>query len=236
MKAPISSIAFAAATSFALVSQAAVTPTDGFSVNNWQGTPTYKNYNTTPLNSGTGGAFVNETSWGTGLSLMNTFALGTGGNLASIQLLLAGSATTYNLELFDMGPSYTQSASSFAISGLTSIYSTTGITFSGVAGVTKIDFTGLDSVSLAAGNYGLALTKQSGSDLGWARGGADTFAGDMLYRSDATSYGPINGSGAPYRHAALAVTVIPVPEPTTLALAVTGLASLFMVRRSKNKE
>lgn len=241
MNTSIKILAFAATAGFALVSQAAVTPTDGFTANNWQGTPTYFDYNTSPLNSGTGGAFVSEQNFGSGAagfgSLLNTFTLGTAGNLESIQLLLGGAASSYNLTLYNMGAGYTQSGASIDPTTLTIAYATTGISFTGpnggATGVTKIDFTGVDQVALAAGNYGLAITPTATGPFGWFRGGADTFPGNQLYRFDGTLYGPINGSGAPYRHAAFAVTVASVPEPASLGLVGLGLLTLLGARRGR---
>lgn len=242
MKTTVKILVATASTSLAFVAQAAVIPTDGFTANNWQGTPTYFDYNTSPLNSGTGGAFVSEQNFGSGAagfgSLLNTFTLGTAGNLESIQLLLGGAASSYNLTLYNMGSGYTQSGASIDPTTLTIAYATTGITFSGpnggAVGVTKIDFTGGDQVALAAGNYGLAITPTATGPFGWFRGGADTFAGNQLYRFDGTLYGPINGSGAPYRHAAFAVTVASVPEPASMALVGVGLLALIGMRRTKH--
>lgn len=240
MKQQFKTLALVAVAGSALVSQAAVTAVDGYTVNNWQGAPTYFNYNTSPLNSGSGGAFVAEANFGSGGagfgSLMNTFALSTGGNLSSIQLLLGNAAATYDLTLYNMGGSYAQSGASINPGTLTVAYAATGLSFTspngGAAGVTVISFTGGDQVSLAAGNYGLALTPTSGSGTAWFRGGADTFAGDMLYRFNGTDYAPINGSGAPYRHAAFAVTVTAVPEPSVLAVLGLGALGLVVRRRS----
>lgn len=227
---------------------AGVTETDGLGTS-WLGTPTFMTVasqagGTTAENNYVGGSSVSGSAGGLG-GLGQTFVNTTAGNLSNIQMSVGGSSGhSFTIALYDLGSSgtYTPATSAtFTPGSLTDLFSP-GLSYiynggaGGAQNVAQLTFSGVDAVALTA-NEVYAFTIEpttSGTQPSWYRGGATAFTGGQAFRDgqfSANNYGALNGA---IRDFDMAVTVAPVPEPTTLALFGMGLAGIgAMVRRRK---
>jgi hypothetical protein len=223
--------------------QAGITEADnlGFS---WIGTPTYvpaagavpSSFATAENNYGsTGGAGGNG-------ALSQSFTLSSAGTLSTIQLVMSGAASTFDVELYDLGAypgsGYPATSASYTPGSLTSLLQAgDSFSYSGVAAganVVQLTFTGADaSLTLNAGElYAFQIDPTSSAGTVWFRGNLG--GPGQEYRMNqftASNMGALNGAT---RDASFALTLAPAPEPTTLALAgLGGLASLVALRRNK---
>jgi hypothetical protein len=218
----------------------------------WAVTPTYLAVSGTAPNSfatpegnwaATAGGGIN----GQG-ALSESFQLNSGqaGTLSSIQFVLGGAATTFNLELYDLGTYTAPAGSATYYPGSQVDLLSSGLQFTygaSVVGANEVvlTFSGADAVTLNANDYYVFQLDPvthggSGGTVQWYRGSSTQTGLGQMYRegqfnTDNTQMGALNGG---IRNASFALTTTPAPEPTTLALAgLGGLASLVALRRKK---
>jgi len=230
------------------------------SSSSWLGAPVFET-GTTPQ-GGNGGTTEDNDSWGGNANgtagfgdLAESFEVSSSGTLGSAELVLAGSAATFNVELYNLG-----SASSLSYpgtvggaapitqinniggggsGGVSLLQSGDNFTFAGVgsgADVVTLTFVNADSdVPLVAGDvYVLSLDPTANADgTWWERGGVPTTQDDGEgLNADGVS-GDQNFEGkSSIRDFDTAVTE--APEPASLALfGLGGLAVAYMIRRRK---
>jgi hypothetical protein len=218
----------------------------------WLGTPTYlvaagataasftvaeNNYNA----GGAGGA------GGFGaLSQSFTLSSGQAGTLSSIQLVLSGSANTFDVELIDLGAypvsGYPATSASYNPTSLGSILSAGAkFTYAGTAGnnanVVQLTFSGADAVNLNAGElyaFQIDPTTAPATQTVWFRANLGGLGQEYRMNQFTSGSGVMGALNGATRDASFALTIAPAPEPTTLALAgLGGLASLVALRRKK---
>ena len=232
------------------------------SINSWYGaTPSFE---TGPApTTGSGGTTPDNDSWGGAHgvngygSLSEVFYLTSPSQLGYVELGMAGSAASFNVELYDMGP-----LSSFpgypagpgAAPAITQVNMypyqnvlTTGdyFNFYGAAGnvIQVLDFTGADRVLLQANElYQLSLDPMaSANNTWWLRGGTTVagYTGAEGMNSDGgisgTALGDYTAEQAFEGKSSVRVfdfAEVDIPEPSTIALGVIG-ASFLLRRRSK---
>lgn len=230
---------FALATSV----QASVSESDGLGTS-WIGTPTFTSGGpptTFTTSEGNFGGSNGANGFG---ALSQSFELSTSGTLQNIQLVLAGSVQTFNVELYNLGPypatGYPATSASYTPS-LQPDLLVAGDQFTyngGAAGaqsVAELTFSGVDAnITLNAGElYALQIDPTATPDSFWARDGVETVNG-QAYRMNQFSSGNMGAINGSIRDFGLAVTVEPVPEPASMALlALGGVFGTFIVRRRK---
>lgn len=224
------------------------------SVSSWNGSPTVLT-GPTPQ-TGDGGSTQDNDSWGGNANgtggfgaLGETFELSSAGTLENIQLVLNGSAATFNVELYDLGPypsgypSTPQQLNDLGGSGGADLLQLgDSFTFNGTASPTleTLTFGGADgSLQLAAGELYMVSLDPTGADADgtwWQRGGVptDAYSTGMAYNADGVdgmqNFEGKTGSGLTgVRDLDMAVTV--VPEPSTLGLFSMGGLAWLMRRR-----
>jgi hypothetical protein len=239
-----------------------ITETQSSTVSSWAGTPVYQT-GATP-EGGSGGTTQDNDGWGqsgsgTGGngSLGQAFEVTSPGVLTSVQMIMAGTIGTFNVELYDLG-----SASSLGFPPTYGATTPTPITqinypigpnllqagdsFTPAGGwasqeLVTLTFGGADAnVSLVTGEvYMLAIdpTFSAGSTW-WDRGGNPVAAYDTGegMNTDSASYAEAYQdfeSKGTIRDFDTAVDVSAVPEPSTIALGVMGACSFLLRRRSK---
>jgi hypothetical protein len=230
-------------------SQASISETDGLGTT-FLGSPTYL---VAPGANSTTQFNVNEGNFGsTGGSggfgaLSQSFVLSpaqaASGSLSSIQLILAGAPTTFNVELYDLGvypgSGYPSTSATYTPGSLTDLLQAgDSFTYSGAAGgaanVVNLSFSGADASFTFAANelYVFQIDPTSASAVQWARGNPGG-PGEM-YRMNQFSAGNMGALNGATRDGSFALTLAPTPEPSSLALLGLGVAGLgAMIRRKK---
>lgn len=243
MKTQIKALAAVSALALATSAHAGVSETDGLGTA-WLGSPTFQTGAPTVFTTSEGN-FGSTGGLGGFGALSQSFELSSSGTLQSIQLVLAGSAQTYDVELYDLGAypasNYPVTSATYTPGSLTSLL-TTGAKFTyngGAAGaqnVAQLAFSGVDAnITLQAGElYALQLDPTTSATAFWARDGVQTVNG-QAYRMNQFSAGNMGALNGAIRDFGLAVTLAPVPEPGSIALfGLGGLLSLFAIRRRKS--
>jgi len=243
MKYSIKTLTTLSVLALATTVRASVSESDGLGTS-WLGTPTFT----------AGGAptifTTSEGNWGgsngaNGFgALSQSFELTTSGTLQNMQLVLAGTVQTFNVELYDLGayPATGYPATSATYTpGSQHDLLTAGDQFTyngGAAGaqsVAELMFSGADAnVTLNAGElYALQLDPTATPDSYWARDGVETVNG-QAYRMNQFSSGNMGALNGALRDFGLAVTVTPVPEPASMTLlGLGGVLGAFILRRKK---
>jgi hypothetical protein len=220
--------------------------------------PTTGNGGTSQDNDNWGGTAYGTAGFG---ALGQTFELSSPGTLSSIQLVMAGSAATFNVELYDLGP---YPASGYPNTGLqinslgnggsgganllawtyaAGSYASTydQFTFYGASGqdLVTLNFGNLDAnVQLSASElYMLSLDPTaSASGTWWVRGGATStgqYNTGEAYNEDG-NYGMQNFEGKTGGQSGvrdLDTAISTVPEPCTMALLSLGALAWTSLRR-----
>lgn len=165
------------------------------------------------------------------------------GSLSTIQLILSGQATTFNVELYDLGPypasGYPATSATYTPGSLTDLlHAGDSFTYSGAAGgvanVVQLSFSGADANITFAPNelYVFQIDPTTGTSVQWARGSLGG-VGEM-YRMNQFSSGNMGALNGSTRDASFALTAEPAPEPSAFAVLGMGLVGLAtMVRRKK---
>lgn len=246
MKNSAKTLATLSILALAAAAKASVSESDGLGTA-WLGTPTFTAGGAPTIFTTSEGNWNNSVS-GFGVSgfgaLAQSFELSTSGTLQNMQLVLAGTVQTFNVELYDLGayPASGYPATSATYTpGSQHDLLTAGDTFTyngGAAGaqnVAELTFSGADaSITLNAGElYALQLDPTATPDSFWARDGVETVNG-QAYRMNQFSNGNMGALNGALRDFGLAVTVAPVPEPASMALlGLGGVLGTFIVRRRR---
>jgi MYXO-CTERM domain-containing protein len=182
-------------------------------------------------------------------ALAQAFELNSAGTLANVQMAFAGSEATFNVELYDLGtvPAGYQAAPGNAptitqinkvglggAGGVNLLQSGDSFTFYGVASnqtLQTLTFGDGDAnVQLVTGElYVLSLDPKANADnTWWDRGGIPVAAyntGEGLNADGVDGLQNFEGK-TNVRDFDLAVDVLPVPEPSTWAMAAMGIGAL----------
>lgn len=223
--------------------QASVSESDGLGTS-WIGTPTFTSGGpptTFTTSEGNFGGSNGANGFG---ALSQSFELSTSGVLQNIQLVLAGTVQTFNVELYDLGPypasGYPSTSSTYTPGSQPDLFTAADqFTYNGGAAgsqsVAELTFSAADaSITLNAGElYALQIDPTATPDSFWARDGVETVNG-QAYRMNQFSSGNMGAINGAIRDFGLAVTVAPVPEPTSMALiGLGGFLGTFIIRRQK---
>jgi hypothetical protein len=167
-------------------------------------------------------------------SLSQSFLVTGSGTLDNIQLYVSGSFASNTIHIYDLGTgatpgSYTPGSGSTSADLL--IHHQFQYFGGTDASVLKLQFSGADAISLAAGHrYVFEIDPMVGPYIGpmtWYRSSADLYADGAAYRQQSG----LNASLG--LDMSLAVNVIPVPEPSSFLLA--GLGFLLGERALSRK-
>jgi hypothetical protein len=222
----------------------------------WLGTPTYET-GLAPT-TGNGGTSQDNDNWGGNANgtagfgaLGQSFEVSTSGTLQNVQIVMAGSAATFNVELYDLGaypasgyPSVPQQINQLGQNGGTGVnllQPGDSLSYQGAAGQTlqTMTFGGADAnVQLVTGElYLLSLDPTANADgTWWVRGGVPSTGPGMGYNADGVNglqnFEGKTGTGLTgIRDFDTSVTTTAVPEPCTMALLSLGALACASVRR-----
>lgn len=238
----------AVSAAFLGTAQAQITFSSTPGLGSWNGSPQYVSLANSALGSATT-AQGDPTITGAFGLLAETFTPSSSFTLGSFNILLAVnsiSEQSYDINLLDLG-----AAGSISVSSSSATYGPFAernvlngpVTFSATTrGEVQGTFTLplADQVTLSAGEeYALEILTSSGSGqngLTWYRSLTADPGGQMFSSGNAEIRNTLAGNGqaggAPRTGSLALYAVVPVPEPTTLALAGLGsLVSLLMFRR-----
>jgi hypothetical protein len=251
-----------------LPAQAQITASQTSTISSWLGGTSLFETGTTPQGN-SGGSTADNDSWGGNANgtggfgaLAMTFVVGSSGTLGNAQLVLSGATMTFNVELYDMGPTpsgYPGAVGGAApitqinnvggaapggtlptLSGGTELLTAGGqFTYTAAAGtvIETLTFGGTDSsVSLNTGElYLLSLDPTANADTTWwQRGGVPVsgFNGGEGLNADGVA-GLQNFEGkSSIRDFDLNVTAVPEPASMTL-FGLGALVGTFVARRRK---
>jgi hypothetical protein len=227
------------------------------STSSWLGVPSYQTGAGPTTDSG--GTTQDNDSWGGNAdgtagfgALGQAFEVSSSGTLANAQLVMAGAAATFNVELYNLGAASSYAgypAAAGSAPAITQLNALNGFpnllaagdqfVFAGVASgqtLATLTFGGADAnVQLLAGDlYMLSLDPTANADsTWWARGGTPVSAYNTGegFNADGVS-GMQNFEGkSSVRDFDMAVDVTVVPEPSTMALFSLGALAWASVRR-----
>jgi hypothetical protein len=170
-------------------------------------------------------------------ALSQSFQVSSPGILNNVQLYVGGSFASNSVYLYDLGTganptSYTPGSGSTSADLLYSGASYNIVFFGGSSpSVLELQFSGVDAVTLAAGHrYVFEIEPMIGQYIGqstWYRSSSDVYVDGAAY-----SQWNILG-GTPGFDMSLAVTLTPVPEPSSFTLM--GLGALLAGRAFHRK-
>jgi len=266
MKTHIKTLAILTALALATSVQAQNIVGSTSSTSSWLGAPVYQTGLAPTTDSG--GTSQDNDNWGGNANGTDTFgALGqafvvtTSGTLQNVQLVLAGAAATFNVELYNMGaapaswPSATVGGAA-TITQYNNLGGTTGsfsgstgtgglnllqagdqFTYNGASGQTlqTLTFQNLDAgVSLIAGNvYILSLDPTANADgTWWVRGGVPVAAYNTGEGLNADGVaGMQNFEGKTSIRDFDTAVTLAVPEPASMTLMGLGVLAILIRRR-----